>query len=476
MSRWKSDGKAPDDAWSPTQKLTRGHLKVIFVSGMGFFTDAYDLFIIGIVVNLFLAEMWHLNEVQVGLLNSIAIVTAVVGQLLFGRLSDMLGRKAVYGVEAMLLSIGAAASALVSSFPALLATRALVGLGIGGDYPTSATIASEYAPTAKRGRAVALVFSSQGFGVITAVIVGVLAAYYLPPGLAWRVMLGIGAIPPALVIYFRRKVPETPRYSALVKGDERELERSFYVAYGRAPTHDLRRYRASSYSYREFFKAFSLILVGTALSWLLMDMAFYGTGIYSSAITPLIVGSSKAVWVDVMRSGLPYLVGVPGYFIAAALVDRLGRKTLQIGGFVAMAAIYLALLFSIVQVGKSYVLLVPGAFALALFGLSFTFINLGPNTTTFIVPAEVYPVRFRSTGHGISAAAGKTGAAIATFLMPLLLATWGLHGVFMLLALVSIAGAAVTAAFVPEARNKTLEEASRERIVVAVQSSPHTRS
>ncbi|NAZ38454.1 MAG: MFS transporter, partial [Acidilobus sp.] len=87
-------------------------------------------------------------------------------------------------------------------------------------------------------------------------------------------------------------------------------------------------------------------------------------------------------------------------------------------------------------------------------------------TTTFIIPAEVYPVRYRSTGHGISAAAGKFGAALSTMFLPLLQTRLGVGSLFALLALVSIGGALTTVVFTPEAKGLTLEEASRERLVV----------
>jgi PHS family inorganic phosphate transporter-like MFS transporter len=442
-----------------TDGLNLGHLKVILLSGMGFFTDAYDLFNIGVML-LVLTPLWSLTNLQKGLLASAALWATVAGQLLFGRLLDVLGRKRIYGIEAAILGAGALASAFAVNFTTLLITRVIMGLGIGGDYPASSTIASEYAPTKNRGRMVALVFAMQGAGIATAVIVGLLSVAYLPPNLAWRVVAAVGAIPPLFVVYYRRRIPETPRYSLLVKGDKSEASKAVFLVAG-SSVRDLPEARAERYGVADFMRTFWLTLIGTAVPWLLMDVALYGTGVFSGSITATMI-AGKSLVAQVLRSGIPLLIGIPGYFIAAYLVDSAGRKNLQTIGFSVMTFIYALLALSytgfIGNLGDIYKYL--------LFGLSFTFINLGPNTTTFIIPAEVYPVRYRSTGHGISAASGKVGAALSTMFLPLLQAKFGVGSLFALLALVSIGGALTTVVFTPEAKGLTLEEASRERLVI----------
>ncbi len=459
MKQSPSDGDGnPFKYLDSTNRLTMGLWKVILVSGMGFFTDAYDLFNINIML-LFLTPLWHLTSVQMGLLASSAIWSAILGQLTFGRLLDLLGRKKIYGIEAAILAVGAALSAFSTSFLMLLATRTLMGFGIGGDYPASATIASEYAPTKTRGKSVALVFSMQGFGIATSVIVGLLAAGYLPPDLAWRVVAGIGAIPPSLVVYFRRHVPETPRYSLLVKGDVNEASKGLKLVTGSEA--EVRPAVAEKISFLEFISMFGALLIGTTLPWTFMDMALYGTSVFSGTISQALVPFHTAVG-KVLGAGVPLLIGVPGYFIAATLVDKVGRKALQIAGFLIAAAVYapMTLYFYGLMHVSSYLIY-------AAFGLSLTALNLGPNTTTFILPAEVYPVRYRSTGHGISAAAGKVGAAITTLLFPILKSTpsLGLGFIFLILVVASLAGIGITAAFIPETKGKVLEEISRERIV-----------
>jgi len=178
--------------------ISRFQLKIMFVSGMGFFTDAYDLFVIGIVVAL-IKTQWSLSTNQVSWLNSATLLASAVGALVFGRVADMLGRKRIYGFEVLILAAGAIASAFAPNYTFLLISRIVLGIGIGGDYPVSATIMSEYSGKQSRGRMVGLVFAMQGLGLIVGPLV---ASIFLGAGvsnnLTWRLLLGLGAIPQAV--------------------------------------------------------------------------------------------------------------------------------------------------------------------------------------------------------------------------------------------------------------------------------------
>src|SRR6201986_3395238 len=157
--------------------VSRDHWKIMFISGMGFFTDAYDLFIIGVVMTL-VKPIWHTGKVEEALVNSPALLASAFGALLFGRVADMLGRKRIYGVEVLILAAGAIASAFSPNIWWLIALRFILGIGIGGDYPVSATIMSEYAGKAHRGMMVTLVFAMQAAGLIVGPL---LAAALLSP-------------------------------------------------------------------------------------------------------------------------------------------------------------------------------------------------------------------------------------------------------------------------------------------------------
>src|SRR5215475_12068120 len=186
--------------------------RALLVSGIGFFTDAYDLFVIGIV-SILLKDQWHLGSGQLALLNAVMLGAAFLGAMTFGRLADVIGRTRVYWISAAMMVLAATGSAFSPNLATLVAFRFLLGFGVGGDYPVSAVLMSEYSHHSNRGRMIGLVFSAQAVGLI----VGPLTALALlgsgvGPGTAWRLLLGLGAIPAAAAVWLRRTMPEPPRY------------------------------------------------------------------------------------------------------------------------------------------------------------------------------------------------------------------------------------------------------------------------
>ena len=198
--------------------LSRFHLRAVLVSGMGFFTDAYDLFVIGIASTL-ITKDWNLSSGELALLNSTMLFAAFLGALVLGRFADTGGRKRVYWLVAVIMIVAALGSALSPSYWVLIAFRFLLGFGVGGDYPVSAVLMSEYANRKDRGKLVGMVFGTQALGLIVGPLVALaLLGAGTSDDLAWRILLGLGAVPAAAVIYLRRKMPESPRYQVQVQG------------------------------------------------------------------------------------------------------------------------------------------------------------------------------------------------------------------------------------------------------------------
>lgn len=446
--------------------LSMKHAKVWFTSGMGFFTDAYDLFIIGIaltVIEKYKLAGYPAEASIVSVAATASLAAAIIGQLVFGFLADRLGRKSVYGIEASILAIGAILSALSPNLITLTVFRFIQGIGIGGDYPVSATIMSEYANVKDRGKLIALVFANQGIGSVVAVFVGLASVSVLPPDMAWRVMLGVGAIPAFSVILLRRRLPETPRYSLLVKMKKDEAERAAKEVGAELKGVAVAKDRGLA----GFLGKFWVSLIGTAGAWFLLDVAFYGTGIYSGPIIGQFFGSALTIQQVIVYAGIPFFIGLFGYFTAVALMDKLGRKVIQIQGFIMMAIIYVIVASVMATTGTKVTgFTIPTDLAFFLYAMSFFFIDFGPNTTTFVFPAEIYPVRYRTTGHGISAASGKLGAAISTLYFPFLLNSIGIKGILEMLAVLSILGAGVTL-LLKEPKNSSLEEVSQEELEAA---------
>src|ERR1700689_167024 len=206
-------GSALDEA-----PLGKSHLRAVVASGMGFFTDAYDLFVIGIASAL-ITKDWNLSSDRLALLNSTMLAAAFLGALVFGRYADKVGRKRVYWLVAVIMIAGALGSAFAQSYWMLIAFRFVLGFGVGGDYPVSAVMVSEYANRKDRGKLVGMVFGTQALGLIIGPLVALaLLGSGVSNDVVWRILLALGAVPAAAVIYLRCRMPESPRYQIQVQG------------------------------------------------------------------------------------------------------------------------------------------------------------------------------------------------------------------------------------------------------------------
>lgn len=422
---------------------------------MGFFTDAYDLFIIGAALILIKAQ-WAPTKTQVGLLGSTALIAAFVGAFVFGRLADRYGRKKIYGVEAALMAIGALASAFAPSILWLLVARFIMGIGIGGDYPVSAVLMSEYANVKDRGKLVAMVFSMQALGLIAGPIVALtLLASGIPGDIAWRLMLGLGAIPALGVIWMRRTMPESPRYTAQVVGDGRNAANNL-IHFGGKPVADVTgdSKTAPRMTLGQLLRTprYLRTLIGTAGTWFIFDYAYYGNSISLPLVLKQVAPSGSPMAAMAWSLLIFAVAAVPGYILAFSTIDKIGHKKLQLLGFTVMGLAF-GLIGLVPHVTHE---IVP---FLLLFGLSYFFAEFGPNTTTFVMSAELFPVSLRTTGHGLSAGIAKIGAFIGVFVFPSLVAALGVNGTLLLTFGFSIVGVLLTL-ILPEPSGKSLEELS----------------
>jgi MFS transporter, PHS family, inorganic phosphate transporter len=423
----------------------REHWKMLLTSGMGFFTDAYDLFVIGVAATLITKE-WHIASYQKSLLSSLALLTAAIGAVVFGHVADKLGRRKIYGYEVLVLAVGAIATAFAPNIWWLIALRGVLGFGIGGDYPVSATIMSEYASKRNRGKMVALVFSMQGAGLVVGPLVAIgLLHTGMSQDYVWRILLALGAIPALAVFGLRRRIKETPRF-LLAEMEAREAKQQ-------ATQQRIATGLRGVLKERRLF----IWLAGASLAWLLFDFVYYGNTISSPLIITLVAPHATTIGQIGYALAIFAVAALPGYLVAAATIDKIGRRLLQAVGFAIMAAAFFCLW------------LIPGATTtllpfLLLFGATYFFAEFGPNTTTFVYPAEIFPVRVRTTAHGIAAAAGKIGAFIGTYALTALLPAIGLSRTSAIVAGVSVLGLLVTLTMLPEPKGSSLEELTEDRL------------
>ncbi len=430
------------------------HLRAVLTAGLGFFTDAYDLFIIGAALVLMKSE-WHLSNSMVGLVGSTTLIATFIGAIVFGRLADLWGRKKLYGLEAGIMAVGALLTAFAPNVLWLIVFRFIMGLGIGGDYPVSAVLMSEYANTRDRGKLVGLVFAMQALGLITGPMVAItLLGSGIPDPVAWRIMLGLGAIPALSVIYYRRKMPESPRFQSQVLGKGQEAARQLQSFSNQQVQVEETDTSGQHLRVSHFLRQPRLLrtLLGTAGTWFLFDYAYYGNSISTPLIMKTIAPHASLIQSEAWSLIVFAIAAVPGYLLAVATIDKIGHKRLQWMGFAIMGLAFLGM-------G-----LIPGITSmvvpfLLLYGLSYFFAEFGPNTTTFILAAELYPVSLRTTAHGISAGVAKIGAFIGVYFFPVLLHNLGLRGTLDITFAFAVAGLLLTLVL-PEPAGKSMESLS----------------
>ncbi|CAG8241471.1 unnamed protein product [Penicillium salamii] len=470
---------------------------VVLVAGLGFFLDGYTLFASNMALPMISYVYWRddTSSLRLTCINIATLAGTLLGQVAFGFLADKNGRKKMYGVELVLL-ITATLGVVMSStgvggsmnvFGWLIWWRICVGIGVGADYPLSAVITSEFAPTKHRARMMATVFFMQPLGQIAGNIVSVIviavARHNSTPDedlartvdIMWRWVMGIGVVPGAIATLFRFAIPESPRYLVDIEDDPVTAEFDASTLFSESPgMSELSSWGnstmcsagggiqlppissiASSSSIIDDDDEFTRLppatlnshwrlartdifryfwtegnwrsLAGCSLAWLLLDFGFYGIGLSSPQFLAktwgtLHISSAAPSWMtddrphaniftmfmDTSVRGLVVLNA--GSFVGGVLLiifaHKLDRVALQKYMFLALAALFITL-------GTMFLCLYTGPPAVvALYIIGQIFFNFGPNATTYMIPAEIFPTRYRATCHGLSAGCGKLGSIL----------------------------------------------------------------
>ena len=481
------------------KKMKRQQLRTVLISSTGFFMDAYDVFVINLVVPM-LGYVYYKNSNNTvpsdieGILKGITSVGNLFGQITFGIFADSKGRKSIYGIELLVIIVATLGSAMAGSAAVGVGVlgflgfwRFLLGIGIGGDYPMSATVSSEWSSAENRGKMLALTFSMQGWGqfmaalfdiILLAIFKHPIEANQLNIDYVWRILFALGLIPALCTIYSRFTLPESERYAKHVMKDKNLVEQSKAYARNENRSNSIDsniNQEKSSSNKRNHLKEFRIyfskwknlkVLIGTCLTWFLLDIAYYGLTLNQSVVLSAIGFASDSnkdsPWQTLWKLGLGSLIiallgSLPGFYVTVFTVERLGRKTIQIIGFTMETILFIIVAVAFYPLKERAV----PAFVV-LFTLIQFFFQFGPNTTVFIIPAEVFPTRFRATAHGLSAACGKLGAIISAFGFNALVDVGGKNaflpqtlGIF---AGILFLGLITTIWLIPESKGKNLDE------------------
>jgi MFS family permease len=320
---------APRDGTRPHAELDDApinsfHRRIVLTSGMGFFTDAYDLFVISTVAAL-VSTQWHLSVTATSWVTGSAILGAFVGAFVFGRLADPYGRKRICLLVAALMVLGALASAFSPNLVWLIATRVVLGLGIGGDYPVSAVLMSEFSNIRDRGRLVGLVFSMQAAGLVVGPLIALtLCGLGVGDHIIWRLLLGFGAVPAAAVIYLRSTIGEAPRFEAMASRSARPQAAGTPDRIRPVPADRGTDPADAPVGTRRL----AALILGTAGAWFFFDYAYYGNTLSLPTILKEVDPSASLVTKLALSLTMFVVFALPGYALAVLKMDRIGHRRL----------------------------------------------------------------------------------------------------------------------------------------------------
>ncbi len=435
--------------------FSRAHLKIWGLSAAGMLMGGYSIYLMGVVLPLLKRDSdFSMSDWQVGAIAAAGVFGLFLGAVIFGSVVDKFGRRLMYRLDPLILIVFGTATALSPDPWWMMVSQVFFGMGIGADYPIGSAYVSETMPKRMRARMIGGVIACQAVGGVLAVIAGFVLLDLFEDVSVWRWMIG-SVVPIALIVFvFRLGIQESPRWLA-EQGRIDEACTALRNLLG--PDVELvippqaARHRPKPHSWSELFSpAMRRRTILTTVPWLCMDIAVYGMGIF----TPIILvqmhfgpsaGDAGSTFIAqrlgaIEGSAFVDAFLIVGFAIGIALMSRVARIRMQILGFACMTA-GLGLLAAGASFHDSMPLVIAG------FVLFNTMMNAGPNLTTYTIPAEVFPVRLRASGHGLATGFGKIGATSGVLLFPVIQQHIGLIGTLALVAGIALLGALMTAAF-----------------------------
>ena len=423
------------------------HYKLLVVTGLGWLFDSMDTGLISFVLPI-LAKEWGLSPEQVGWIGSVGLIGMALGAVLAGTIADKFGRKNVFAATVILYSVATGLCAVAWNYESLLVFRFFVGFGLGGELPVAATLMSEYAPSALRGRFIVLLESFWGVGWLVAALI----SYLLIPQFGWHIAFIIGALPAVYVFLIRLHMPESIRY-LISKGRVEEarqiilsLERKLGVQ-SKPFDNDFADESTPIFKLNVFtlwkpsFRVRTLMLW---IAWFGIVFSYYGIFMW----LPSIVFAQGFEVVKTFEYVLIMtLAQLPGYFAAAWLVDVIGRR-LTLSSFLLMSGVC-SYFFGNAATASD----------ILMWGAAMSFFNLGAWGVIYTYTPELYPTAIRALGSGWAAGFGRIGGMLAPMLVGVLLVHGAqMNSIFVMFASVFVIVSIIVLSLGVESKRKSLEE------------------
>ncbi|AFZ68819.1 MFS transporter [Deinococcus peraridilitoris] len=403
--------------------LGRFQWRLLAVGGLTWAADAMEVLLAGFALPGLVAEFaFPRTGTNATLFVSAAFVGMFFGALFWGPVADRIGRRRVLLTTVFLGVLFGLATALAPSFALVLLFRFLTGFAIGGTLPVDYALIAEYVPTKVRGRFLVYLESFWALGTIAVAGLSWWLFTSLPPEGAWRWVVGLAALPGLVGLWIRRTIPESPRYLALQgKRDEaREVLRQVAAYNGSAV--DIGELappagRAGTPLSALWKPALVRRTVLLSVTWFCLSLGYYGIFTWLPTFFRLQGLDLGLVYRNTL---ILALAQIPGYILAAYLVERVGRRP-TLAGFLLVGALA-SFLFTLVGSGVAS-LVVSALLSAAL---------LGAWGALYAFTPELYPTESRSTGMGwvssmarlASIFAPTVGAVLLTSALPLALSIY----------------------------------------------------
>ena len=435
------------DLVSRVQRLPIGkfHYTLLWVIGLGWMFDAMDTGLISFILTT-MADEWQMSAAEKGWVVSITFVGMAIGAVFAGGLADRIGRRTVFAMTLLIYSLATALCAFAPNLTWLLLFRFIVGLGLGGQLPVAVTLVSEYIPAHVRGRFIVLLESFWGLGWLVAALM----SYFVIPNYGWHIAFLLGGLPALYVFMILKKVPESVPYlinrgriaeaHALVQKLERQcgvevIEQIEVKAVADKQSVSFRQLWSGPLARR------SLMLW---LIWFGIVYSYYGIFTW---LPSLLVKQGYSIVQSFEYVLIMILAQLPGYVVAAWLVEKLGRKP-TLAGFIALCAM------------AAYFFGQANSVNMIMFwGCLMSFFNLGAWGVLYTYTPEQYPTNIRAFGSGWASAIGRMGGIVAPMVVThMMVQSNGFSAIFMMFTAVLLAVAAVILILGEETKGKTLEE------------------
>ncbi|MFS0698245.1 MFS transporter [Streptomyces nitrosporeus] len=440
-------GHGPGPTGKEARRIRRFETRIAVCAGGGEICDGWVLGVVGAALPLARDDL-RLTPAWVGLIGSASLIGLFLGGLVFGWLTDKIGRQKMYLIDLLVFLIGSLLQLVVQDPVQLLAVRLVMGAAVGADYAIAGALVAEFVSPARRGRLLAslIVFWYVGYTLATGL--GIAMASLTDDASAWRWILASSALPSLVVLLARLGTPESPSWLAS-KGRIAEAEAISRRRLGR----ELERPAAEDPPVRTrhttlFAPEYLRRTLFTSLFWLCQVTPFFAISTFAPQVLGLLGAPDNGLGELLLNVFL-----LVGCLTGMAVIDRVGRRALLLWPF-CVTAVALLVLGLWPQAHQGVVALCFGVFAL---------FHAGSSVLQAVYPSEVFPTAIRATGIGLAAAVSRIGAAAGTFLVPLGLQAWGVGAVMLLGCAVSVLGALVTAAWAPETGGLEPARASRPR-------------